>query len=402
MKSKFYKKVLSNGMTLVFEKRDVPVVSVGFAVRFGGINEDASEKGIAHFIEHMLYKGTPSRDAKQIAQEIEKNGGHMNGLTDESLTMYYCKMPSKHLNVALDVLSDMIKNPKFDQKELEKERKVIFEEMKMRRDQPDIYVFDKIQSFLYEAPLGLDLIGDEKTMGAIDRNKILAKFKEIYSPNNLILCVVGDADFDFLVNYCEKNFGEEKGSVPQFKIVQKNDEMIEKRKGLDQANLVFAFHSPLSGDKKSYAAKILGVLMGGGLSSRLFSEIREKRNLAYAVKAETSTNKDYSFSLVYVGTTKENVAEVKRLIVEEYKKVSEDLDDKELNEVKEQILGNYNLGMEDSEIQMFNLIGSGIDGDAKDFYEFEKRIKEVKLQDVKDIAKSATAKNSFFALIPED
>jgi len=148
MKSEFKRKVLKNGMTIIFEKRDVPVVSVAFAVRYGGINEDVSEKGIAHFIEHMLYKGTSKRNWKQIAEEIEKKGGDLSGFTSNIITAYWCKMPSKHLNIALDVLGDIIKNPKFDEKELEKERKVIFEEIKMHKDNPRLHVFDEIQNCL--------------------------------------------------------------------------------------------------------------------------------------------------------------------------------------------------------------------------------------------------------------
>jgi len=136
---------------------------------------EGSEKGISHFIEHMLYKGTKFRSSKQISEEIEKNGGILNGFTDETITAYWCKMPSQHLGVALDVLGDMVKNPLFDEKELDKERKVIFEEMKMRRDRPDTYSLDKIQSFLYEGTLGQDVIGTEKTIGRIDRKKITEK-----------------------------------------------------------------------------------------------------------------------------------------------------------------------------------------------------------------------------------
>src|SRR3989344_2995410 len=130
MKVNFYRKVLSNGMTVILEKRNLPIVSVAFAVRNGGINEKEEEKGISHFIEHMLYKGTPSRNAKRIGEEIEKNGGELNGFTSEEITAYWCKMPSKHLDIALNVLSDMVQNPLFDEKELEKERLVIFEEIK--------------------------------------------------------------------------------------------------------------------------------------------------------------------------------------------------------------------------------------------------------------------------------
>ena len=154
LKKNFQKKVLKNGMTILFEKRDLPVISMAFAVRNGGINEFKEEKGISHFIEHMLYKGTSKRNPKQIAEKIERNGGELNGFTSETTTAFWCKMPSDKLKVALDVLSDMVKNPLFDEKELEKERKVIFEEIKMYKDTPRLCVFNEIQKQLYDAPFG--------------------------------------------------------------------------------------------------------------------------------------------------------------------------------------------------------------------------------------------------------
>ena len=399
MAKNFYRKVLKNGMTVLFEKRDLPVISVIFAVKNGGINEDIKEKGISHFIEHMLYKGTPTRNSKKIAEEIEKNGGELNGFTDEAVTGYWCKMPSQHLDVALNVLSDMVKNPLFDKKELEKERKVIFEEIKMRKDHPHVYVLDKIQSFLYTGTLAHEIIGTYESMKSIDRKKITDSFKQIYQPNNMILCVVGNTNFDKLVKFAEKNFGKEKGKISKLKIGLKNESKIEKRKGIDQANLVFAYHVPLAEDKKCYAARILNALMAGGLSSRLFQEIREKRNLAYAVKGESNINKEFAYNLVYVGTMEENVEKVKKIILEEFEKVSKELIEKELEQVKEQLIGNYQIAQEDSQIQMVNLLSFELDGNAEEFYDFEKNIREVKLEDVKELAK---IKNySFFALVPE-
>ncbi len=398
MKSKFYRKVLKNGMTILFEKRNVPVVSVAFAVRNGGINESSEEKGISHFIEHMLYKGTTKRSAQELKAEIEKNGGFLNGFTDELITAYWCKMPSKHLDIALDVLSDMVKNPLFDEKEIEKERKVIFEEIKIYHDNPIKYVFEEIQSHLYAEPLGLTLIGTHETMNSITRGKIVKKFEEIYRPNNMILCVVGDANFDTIVDFAEKSFGDKKGKIPFFDVKKKNKIKIEKRKGIDQANLIFAYHVPLEKDKKSSAARVLEIVMAGGMSSRLFNEIREKRNLAYAVKGGSSINNYFAYSFIYVGTMKENVGKVKKLILEEFKKVSEDLNEKELEEVKEQMVGNYQISMENSEGQMAELLSHELDGNAKTFYDFEKNIRAVELKDVKDLAK---IKNySFFALVP--
>ena len=386
-------------MTVIFEKRELPIVSVAFAVRYGGINESAEERGIAHFIEHMLYKGTKSRTHKQISEEIEKNGGILNGFTDEPLTAFWCKMPSKHLDTALNVLGDMIKNPLFEEKEIEKERKVIFEEMKIYHDNPDKYVFDKIQELLYRSPLNVPLIGTHQTMNSIGRDQLVNKFREIYKPGNMILCVVGDADFNKLVATVERNFVGPKGKIKTPKVSQKNETRTEKRKGIDQANIVLGFHSPLSTDKKVYAVKVLMSLMANGLSSRLFYEIREKRNLAYGVHGGVSDNNFFSYSYVFVGTMKKNVQLVKKLILQEFKKVSKGLTEKELNAAKEQLVGNYHITREHSEGQMNHLLFSEIGGNAKEVYEFEKRVRSVKLKDVKNLAK--IKKYSFFALVPE-
>ena len=386
-------------MTIIFEKRELPVVAVAFGVRNGGINETISEKGISHFIEHMLYKGTPTRDAKKIAEEIERRGGDLNGFTDENVTAFWCKMPSEHFGVALDVLSDMIKNPLFDVKELEKERKVIFEEIKMRKDNPHIHVLDEIQNCLYSGTLGHNLIGTYETVSSISRKELIDKFRQIYQPNNMILCVVGNANLENIFEFAEKNFGNIKGNVPKIEFSPKNESKIEKRKGIDQANLIFAYHVPLAKDKKSHAALVLGTLMAGGMSSRLFNEIREKRNLAYAVKGDSSITKFFAYNTIYVGTTKENTKLVKKIILEEFKKVAEGLTKDELNQVKEQLIGNYHISMEDSESQMVNLLSYELNGNAKDFYEFEKNISQVRLKDVKNLAKMK--KYSFFALVPD-
>ncbi len=399
MKNNFKRKILKNGLTILFEKRALPIVSVAVAVRNGGVNETAEEKGISHFIEHLLYKGTEKRNSKQIAEEIERNGGELNGFTSESLTAFWCKMPSEGIDIALDVLSDMIKNPKFDEKEIEKERKVIFEEIKMYHDNPRLHVFDEIHQALYEPPFGMPLIGTIKTMNSITREKMLKKFKQAYTPNNLILAVVGDANFEKIVDFAEKNFGSEKSSIPKFEVKKKDEIKTETRKGIDQANLVFAYHTPLLGNKKAYAAKVLGTLMADGMSSRLFSEIRSKRNLAYAIKGETILTKDYAQNYIYVGTTKDAVEKVKQLILEEFEKVSKDLSEKEFNEVKKQIIGNYKIAMEDSQEVLTALLLYEIDGNAEDFYDFEKNILDVKLKDVIDLAK--IKKYSMYSLIPD-
>jgi predicted Zn-dependent peptidase len=403
MKKNFRKKVLKNGLTVVFEKRDVPLVSLAIATKVGGINEKESEKGISHFIEHLLYKGTHKRNAKDIAFEIEKNGGELNGFTSEEITAFWCKLPSDKAKIGLDILSDMVKDPLFDPKEIEKERKVIFEELKMRKDAPRIYVFDKILESLYEKPFGLDLIGTYESMNSITRGDLIKKWKETYSTDNLVLCCVGNYDFNKLVDFVEKTFQKSKSKVKKFKIKLKNKDSVEERKGLDQANLVFSTHGPLGNDKLNPAFYVLFSLMGDGMSSVLFSEIRQKRNLAYAIKSEVDSSKNYCYGSIYVGTNKENINEVKKIILEEFDKVSKNLSEKELNETKTQILGNHLLSLESSQSQMVNLLHYEIsEGGAEKFYDFSNKIRSVKLNDVKKLASKIKGKNySFFALVPK-
>ena len=401
MRENFRKKILKNGMTILFEKRDLPIVSVAFAVKNGGINENVKEKGISHFIEHMLYKGTKKRNVKQIAEEIERKGGELNGFTSDIATAYWCKMPSKHLETALEVLGDMIKNPLFEEKEMEKERKVIFEEIKMYEDNPRSHTLTEIQRNLFTGTLGIPLIGTYETMKRITRDQMVKKFEEIYSPNNLVLVVVGNADFNKIVSFAEENFGNEKRKVPEQKFEKVSKTKIEKRKGITQANLVFAYHVPLAQDEKSYAARVLSTLLAGGMSSRLFSEIREKRNLAYAVRGDSDINKDFAFNYIYVGTMPENVEKVEEIILKELEDVADNLTEKEVKEVKEQIIGNHKISIENSQNQMVNLLYSEVNAKAEVFYDFEENISKVKLEDVKSLAKKAIEKYSFFALIPE-
>jgi len=395
----FQRKKLKNGMTILFEKRENEIVSIAFAVRQGGINEKAEEKGISHFIEHMLYKGTKKRNSKQISAEIEKNGGVLNGFTDEELTAYWCKIPSKYIDVALDVLGDMIKNPNFDEKEIEKERKVIFEEMKMYKDNPRLYVIENgLKKVLYEGDFSIPMIGTEVSMKKNNKKKMEELFKTIYSPENMILCIVGDADFNKICEFAEKSFTGKGKNPAKIEMKKINKTIIEKKKGIDQANLIFSYHAPEASKKERHIAQVLSCIMIGGMSSRLFQEIREKRNLAYAVKGDYVGGKEYGYNFIFIGTSTENVEKVKELILSEFKKIT-NLTEKELEEAKEQLIGNNKISREDSQEQMVDLLSHEISGKAEDSYEFEKEIRQVRLEDVKKLADFKTY--SFFALLPE-
>ena len=309
MKTKFYRKVLKNGMTVILEKRETSVVSVVFAVKCGGMNETVGEKGISHFVEHLLYKGTLTRNQQQIGLEIEKNGGVINGFTDEGLTAFWCKMPSNKLSLSLEVLGDMVTNPLFDQKEIDKERKVIFEEIKMYKDNPTHYAYHRSQGLMYEKPFGIPIIGSEETLNSISREKILSRFNETYSPKNMILCVVGDADFDYLCSFAEKNFKKRDAKVPSLKIKKNFNLKLKREKVLTKQ--IFSLHILLLLLKirKSIFAMVLNALMAEGMSSRLFNEIRTKRNLAYSVSGHYSIENEFSHTIIYVGAKKKILKE---------------------------------------------------------------------------------------------
>ncbi len=396
------RKVLKNGMTVVFKPRENNVVSVAFAVRYGGGYEKSEDKGIAHFIEHMLYKGTDKRNSKEISTEIEKKGGELNGFTSEQVTAFWCKIPSKHLKTALDVLSDVVKNPLFRDEEVEKERKVIFEEMKMYKDNPQMHVFDKFKGCLYKGDFAESIIGSEYSMKNNDKEKLKNSFNKVYCPSNIVLAVVGDADFEELCDFAEKNFEDKVCENLEKPVIEKiTKEEIEERGEIGQANFILGFHTPLPSDEKYYAAHLLLDLMADGMSSRLFSEIREKRNLAYAIKGFIEGEKDFSYAGIYVGTMKENVEKVKGLILEEFEKVTKELEEDELNQIKEQMIGNYLISQEDSHNLLFNLLLAEIRGDVKDVDEFIEKVKNVKLEDVKEIANEVKNNYGFFALIPK-
>ncbi len=397
----FFKKRLKNGLTVILEKRELPVVSISYAVKLGARNESENEKGISHFIEHLLYKGTKNRTQFQISEAIERNGGELNGFTFETITAFWCKVPSEKLDLALEVLTDMIKNPLFSEEELEKERKVILEEIKMRKDNPHAHSLDSIKSQLFSFPFGMPIPGTISSVNSIKQEDILKKFKENYVPENLILTAVGNCNFKKLCDFAEKNFSSFKVKRNAPKIVSIRSDKIEKRKGIDQANLVFAFPIPTFNNKEHFAAEVLSVLMGGGMSSRLFVEIREKRNLAYAINSECICEKDYGYCFVFAGVPPQNIEETKKVILEEFEKVSTFLDNNELNGVKTQIIGNHKINMEDSQSQMVNLLFYEVQSDAKDFYNFDKRIKEVSVEEVKKIAKRAIENYSTFVLLPQ-
>ena len=385
MYHEFIKKKLGNGLTILFEKRKLPVVSIASAIKQGFAYETEKEKGISHFVEHLMFKGTKTRTYKQIGEEIEKKGGILNAFTGEEVTSYWNKVPNKYVENGLDISSDLILNPKFDKKEFEKEKGVILEEIKMYRDNPQVYVIDKIKELLYKKPFGMSGIGTVKSVSNISHEDILRFYDSKYKTNKMILCVVGNTSLGVVDEWGEK-FPKNIGKVSEVKPVKINKKIIEKRKGIDQANYVFGFHTCSLRDKRRYDYEVFNTILAEGMSSKLFDEIREKRGLAYAVKGYLEQGNNFGYEMIYVGTTKDKVKACEKIIIEEIKKMK-NLSQRELSEGKEKLIGLRKVGSEESVNVMNWLIQEEIAGDAKVFYKYEDKISQIKLEDVRNISK---------------
>ncbi len=393
----FYRKKLDNGLTVLFEKRKLPVVTSSVTMKYGSEYESENIKGVSHFIEHLVFKGTKNRNHKQISDEVEKKGGVLNAFTSEEVTCFWNKLPSRHFELGINISADLALNPLFDSGELGKERKVILEEIKMYKDNPQFYAIKKVKSLLYKNPFGMNISGTEETMNKMKREEVLQVY-ENYSTNNMMLTVLGNCEFEEICKIGEKIFPKKSKIINSLVPQRINGELIEKRKGLDQANLVFAYHVPSLLEKNRYSAEAIDAILNEGMSCRLFQEIREKRGLAYAVKGLLQQDKNYGYQMIYIGTTKENVLKVKELILKEIKKLQA-LDQRELSEAKEQLIGLREVGSEESEEVMMGLICEENAGNAEEYYKYEERINSLNLEDVKKLAK---IKNySFMALVPE-
>lgn len=393
----FHRKKLDNGITVIHEERDIPVFAVASSVKFGAQYETANIKGISHFIEHLVFKGTKKRKVDEISREVESKGGIINAFTGEEITCFWNKMPSKYFSLGADISRDLITNPIFEKEPLERERKVILEEIKMYNDNPSSFVLEKIKEMLYKPPFNMSIAGTLKTVYGLSREKVVELYNSIYSTNNMIFSVVGDVRWEEVLNEAKK-FPKINKKIREMNIILSNGKNIYKRKGIDQAHEVLGFHMPKINDKNRYSAEVFDGILGGGMSSRLFQEIREKRGLCYAIKSSLEQSKDYAYEIIYVGTTKDKIEEVKELILKEIKKIK-DLNLSDLNEAKERLIGLREINKEKVDSTMFDLLQEEIGGNAENYYKYEENISKVKLSDVKDLSKLKDY--SFVGLVPE-
>ncbi len=397
--TKFNRAKLPNGLTVIHEKRDVPVTTVMMAVKYGSMYESVEEKGIAHFIEHLCFKGTEKRNVRDIAVELEGVGGELNAFTSEEITAYHVKLPSRHLELGVDVISDIFFNAAFPEDEIAREGGVICEEIKMYYDNPKAHSFEKIKANLYEEPFGSFVGGSEETVKSMTRDQLMGKHREMYIPKNSVLCIVGNNSFEEVMKFAEEysnvsREGEALGDIKVKKRILEND---EKRGEVMQANMCIGFHFPFLDNKSKYAATVLSSFLGEGMSSRLFSEVREKRGLVYGVKSDIEIGRNYGYMLIWAGTKPENVSKVKDICLKEFASVSK-MTQKELDDVKVRVLGMRQVESEGSNDTAVELSMEEFSGKAEDYYEFEKFVNEVTLEDLKKLA--SNQEHAFFSVGP--
>ena len=357
----YRKTVLENGLRVITEAwPHTEAASVGIWVRTGSRDERPEENGLSHFIEHLVFKGTRRRSALDIVREIESVGGTINAFTAKEYTCFHAKVLDKDLPLALDVLCDLLTEPLFDPVELEKERMVILQEIKMADDVPDDHIYDLFhRSFWGDHPLGLPIIGTKETVSSFSREQIEGFFRRRYTPERMIVAAAGHIEHEEVVREVERRLG----SIPP-----SDDHRPEPRaeggKGgvgveyreLEQVHLCLGVRGIPYAHPNRFAGYVLHTILGGNMSSRLFQEIREKRGLTYSVYSFMNSYRDSGVLGVYAGTTKEELDEVIDLILRELRRMKAgEIEEREVQVAKEYLKGNMALALESSDGRMSRL-----------------------------------------------
>ena len=357
-----YKKhVLENGLTIIGEEIPyVKSISLGVWINAGSRIEDEEISGVSHFIEHMLFKGTRNRTSKQIASEIDNLGGQINAFTRKECTCYYVKLLDSHIDIGIDVLSDMILNSKFNEDDLDKERSVIIEELKMYEDSPEDLAYDLLTENIYKNdPLGMNIIGTEESLNRLNREKLLDYFNKYYVPNNSVIAISGNFNFDEIINKIEEKFKvwKKRDVNVDIKKAEFKSCFLTKNKDIEQVNLAMSLEAvPIESDKEVYALAVINTVFGGSISSRLFQKIREEKGLVYSIYSSQSLYRKCGELGIFASMSNEHLKEVYESIIEEIKIMKKYyLTDQEIKESKEQLKGSYILGLESTSSRMMSI-----------------------------------------------
>ena len=388
------KTTLKNGLRIVTEHIDsVKSISVGIWVKTGSRNETKEQAGVTHFLEHMLFKGTNSRSAFDIALSMEAVGGYLNAFTSSEYTCYYARCVDDQIDLALDVLSDMVLNPSFLEEEVEKEKKVVIEEMKMYRDSPDDYLFEEFTNKMFEGhQLGRPILGFEETVSSFKRDDLYDYMKDRYKPSNLMIAVAGHVDHDIVVKLVSEYFGElESDSVvnEEQPMEEMSTEKLVLTKSIEQTHYLLGRRGLHYDHENKYLLLLANTILGGGMSSRLHQNVREKYGYCYSIQTFNQSYSDSGIWGVYVGTDKEYVEHVHELVVTELDKIrNEIIPEKELQEAKSQLKGKLLLSQENTSNRMMRLAKSELYFDRfVTLDELEENIEQVTSEQIQAFAK---------------
>ena len=355
------KRVLPNGLVVLTETMShVRSVSVGVWIRNGSRREVPEENGLAHFMEHMVFKGTERRSAESIAREMDSIGGMLDAFTSKEQICFNAKVLDEHLPIAFDIIADLVLRPKFDSEDVKKERQVVLEEIKMDLDNPE-YLLHEIftRGFWPEHPLGRPILGTPETVRRFSRDALRQRFQQWFAPDRLVLSAAGNVTHERVLELVEHEFGSlspagqpEDGAAPSTNAPIH----LEAKRDLEQVHVCLGVPSVPLAHESRFGVAVMNNLLGGGMSSRLFQNIREKQGLAYAVFSELTPYSDAGMMTVYAGTAKETVGQVIDLIVKEFRELKEiPVAEEELLRAKNHLKGSLMLSLESTSARMSNL-----------------------------------------------
>jgi len=382
---------LANGLRVVSEEMPwVETVSLGVWVDVGTRNEPAAINGVAHLLEHMAFKGTERRSARLIAEEIENVGGHLNAYTSREQTAFYAKVLKEDVPLGVDILSDILQHSTFDAAELERERTVIIQEIGQAADTPDDVIFDRFQEQAYpDQAMGRPVLGEAEIIKTIGRDAVAGYMNQHYAADRMVLSAAGALDHDRLVELAQRHFTDlpaYRGEPVEAARYQGGDQREDK--DLEQVHLVLGFPGVSYADDDYYTASTLSTILGGGMSSRLFQEIREKRGLVYTVYSFASSYADGGIFGVYAGTGEDEVEELMPVLCDEIVKSADTMTEAEVARARAQLKASILMGLESTSARCEHVASQLlIYGRPIEARELVRKIDEVDLGAVRRLAK---------------
>src|SRR5580704_15139991 len=356
-----HRATLPNGIRVITEHMPhVRSVSVGIWIGTGSREEEVADTGISHFIEHMVFKGTKNRSAEQIARSVDSIGGGLDAFTSKELVSYNVKVLDEHLPEAFDVVADLVRNPLFQKEDIEKEKGVILEELKMEVDNPEYLIHEIFSSNFWKGhPIGRPILGTKQTIRSFDRAKVEQYYKQFYGPSNILVTAAGNLNHGRLVKLAEQHFADLKRR-PTARIEEKPQPhaplVFKNKSSLEQVHVYVGVPSVAMPHESRFACYILNAILGGGMSSRLFQNIREKQGLAYTVYSELTMYRDAGCMLIYAGTSLRSAGKVVEAVVHELRElVDHAVTEEELRRAKDHLKGSYVLGLESTTSRMGTL-----------------------------------------------